>query len=40
MLSAHYGKWYLDPKDFNESMANYKSKIMQDSIIRDEIDNE
>ena len=39
-MSSHYGKWYLDPKDFNESMVNFQEKTMQESINREEVEGE
>ena len=40
LMASHYGKWYLEPKDFNESMVNFKEKTMQESINREEVDGE
>ena len=39
-LALHYGKWYLEPRDFNQSMNEHKKKLLKGSIIKQEVDEE
>ena len=40
LLASHYGKWYLNPKDFNQSMNEHKKKLQKNAIIKREIEAE
>ena len=40
LLASHYGKWYLDPKDFNQSMNEHKKKLQKNAIIKQELEAE
>ena len=39
-VTSNYGKWYLEPKQFNSTMNLYKTKMLKDQVEAHQVSQE